>query len=314
MTASLPEPEQLRGSLGREEFTQRLLTCLVLGRLEGGWNITRRPSSAGALFLRDLHASAFGDDSAPEEVPGFVDEFELPRRTETEPSGWPDYGVVWPDRLFLVELKTARTSHRTAQIPYYLELAAHWHRDDNVDLLYLTPSMPLVAPTVMSPLQRFRHLTWAEVAPLVEATWSHADVPAEREMASYLVDLIDEIETTGPAPPAPATTPTVEPGAPAASLPPAPAATWTGPSSSRPRPRRTACSVRWRATPATRPSWTRCASRCGSACWADRPSVASRYGTCCPGSGGRRPRGDARSPGQGGTRATSCACRATSAT
>jgi hypothetical protein len=223
MTASLPEPEQLRGSLGREEFTQRLLTCLVLGRLEGGWSITRRPSSAGALFLRDLHASAFGDDSAPEEVPGFVDEFELPRRTETEPSGWPDYGVVWPDRLFLVELKTARTSHRTAQIPYYLELAAHWHRDDNVDLLYLTPSMPLVAPTVMSPLQRFRHLTWAEVAPLVEATWSHADVPAEREMASYLVDLIDEIETTGPAPPAPATTPTVEPGAPAASLPPAPA-------------------------------------------------------------------------------------------
>ena len=223
MTASFPEPEQLRGRLGREEFTQRLLTCLVLGRLERGWNITRTPSSAGALFLRDLHASAFGDDSAPEDVPGFVDEFELPQRTETEPSGWPDYGVVWPSRLFLVELKTERTSHRAAQVPYYLELAAHWHRDIDVDLLYLTPSMPLVEPALVSPLQRFAHLTWAEVAPLVEATWSHADVPAEREMASYLVDLIDEIETTGPQPPARAVTPTVEPGPPAASLPPAPA-------------------------------------------------------------------------------------------
>jgi hypothetical protein len=223
MTAPFPEPEQLRGRLGREEFTQRLLTCLVLGRLERGWNITRRPSSAGARFLRDLHASAFGDASAPEDVPGFVDEFELPNRTETEPSGWPDYGVVWPTRLFLVELKTARTSHRAAQIPYYLELAAHWHQDLDVDLLYLTPAMPLVAPAIVAPLQRFAHLTWAEVAPLVESTWSHSDVPAEREMASYLVDLVNEIETSAPAPPAPAATPTVEPGPPPASLPPAPA-------------------------------------------------------------------------------------------
>ncbi|MDQ4085900.1 MAG: hypothetical protein M3165_08800 [Actinomycetota bacterium] len=222
MTSSLPEPAQLRGSLGREEFTQRLLTCLILGRFERGWNVSRQPSSAGALFLRDLHASAFGDDSAPDDIPAFVDEYELPQRAETEPSGWPDYGVVWPTRLFLVELKTERASHRAAQIPYYLELAAHWHHDLDVDLLYLTPSMPLVTPEVASPLQRFAHLTWAEVAPLVESTWSRSDIPAEREIASYLVDLTNEIEASAPARSTPAVEPRVEPGPPAASLPPAP--------------------------------------------------------------------------------------------
>jgi hypothetical protein len=223
VNGALPEPAQLRGRLGREEFAQKLLTCLILGRLEHGWNILRKPSADGALFLRGLHASAFGDDSAPDDIPGFVDEFELPQRAETEPSGWPDYGVVWPTRLFLVELKTERASHRAAQIPYYLELAAHWHRDVDVDLLYLTPTMPLVTPAVASPQQRFAHLTWTEVVPLVELTWSRSDVPAEREIASHLVDLVNEIEIAGAARSARAAPPAVEPGPPAASLPPAPA-------------------------------------------------------------------------------------------
>jgi hypothetical protein len=222
-TPPLPPPADLRGRLGREEFTQKLLTSLVLGRVERGWNIRRRPSSAGALFLRDLHASAFGEASVPEEVPAFVDEFELRELVEGEPSGWPDYGVVWPDRLLLIELKTERASHRAAQLPYYLRLAAHWHGDVEVDLLYLTPAMPLIVPAVVSPRQRFAHLTWAEVAPLVESTWLHSDVPAEREIASYLVDLINEIETAPTAPSTPAAAPPVEPGPPAASLPPAPA-------------------------------------------------------------------------------------------
>jgi hypothetical protein len=195
MTTTLPPPDALRGRLGREEFTQKLLTCLVLGRLERGWNVQRDPSAAGVLFLRALHASAFGDGSPPNDVPGFVDEYELSKRVEAEPSGWPDYGVVWRDRLFLIELKTERASHRAAQLPYYLRLADHWHSDVAVDLLYITPAMPLADPDVASARQRFSHLTWAEVAPLIESIWAHSDVPVEREYASYLVDLINDIET-----------------------------------------------------------------------------------------------------------------------
>ena len=218
MSTVLPPPGELRGRLGREEFTQRLLTCLVLGRLERGWNVQREASAAGALFLRALHASAFGDGSAPDDVPGFVDEYELPKRVETEPSGWPDYGVVWPDRLFLIELKTERAGHRPAQIPYYLQLADHWHHDVGVDLLYLTPAMPLVSPPVLSTRQRFAHLTWAEVAPLIDSTWAHSDLPAEREIAAYLVDLVNDLETRNsaapvPAPPEPAVASTAAPAA-----------------------------------------------------------------------------------------------------
>lgn len=196
MNGTLPEPDQLRGKLGREEFTQKLLTCLVLGRVERGWNVTRNPSPTGALFLRALHTSAFGDSSVPDEAPGFVDEFELLKRVESEPSGWPDYGVVWPDRLFLIELKTEARSHRPAQIPYYLQLAAHRHPDVATDLLYLTPAMPLYSAETVTPRQRFRHLTWAEVAPLVGSAWSRSDIPAERELAAYLIGLIDEVETS----------------------------------------------------------------------------------------------------------------------
>jgi hypothetical protein len=219
MTRRLPEPEALRGRLGREEFTQRLLTCLILGRVERGWNVKREPSASGASFLRQLHTRAFDASSTPQVPPLFVDELELPRRTDSEPSGWPDYGIVWPERLFIVELKTERRSHRPAQIPYYLELARHWHSERHVDLLYLTPTMPAVTATVQGDRQRAVHLTWTKVAPLIDETWRNAQVREERVIAAYVRDLIEAIEATALQAPRSAT-PAVQPS-PAAPLPPA---------------------------------------------------------------------------------------------
>jgi hypothetical protein len=215
----LPEPEALRGRLGREEFTQRLLTCLILGRVERGWNIRREPSAAGASFLRQLHSLAFDAHSTPHDPPLFVDELELPKRSDSEPSGWPDYGVVWPERLFIVELKTERRSHRPAQIPYYLELARHWHSGRHVDLLYLTPTMPVVTTPACGHRQRAVHLTWLDVAPLVAAVWESSDIREERTIATYLRDLIESIETAALQAPRPAAPP-VQPS-PAEPLPPA---------------------------------------------------------------------------------------------
>jgi hypothetical protein len=94
--------------LGREEYMQRLLASLILGEAASGWNRPRPLSDLGADFIRTLHGLCF--DATPDTPPVFVDEFELPARTDSERSGWPDHAAVWPERLFLIELKTERTS------------------------------------------------------------------------------------------------------------------------------------------------------------------------------------------------------------
>src|SRR4051794_5555155 len=71
----------------------------------------------------------------------FVDEFELPARTDDERGAAPDYGVLWDDCVWLVELKTERGSHRADQIPTYFELAAHHYPGHRIELTYLTGPM-----------------------------------------------------------------------------------------------------------------------------------------------------------------------------
>ena len=77
----------------------------------------------------------------------------------------PDYGVLWPDRLWMVELKTEHASHRAGgQLAAYFELARHHFPTLRLDLLYLTPPMPSVelpAP----PGSCFADLRWGDVAP-----------------------------------------------------------------------------------------------------------------------------------------------------
>ena len=142
----MEDPHKLlrRLRLGREEYCQRLLTMLVLDGDYPPWNTRSTPSTAGLAFLRALDELSFGAADLPEDTV-FVDELDLPRRSEDEPGCAPDYGVLTADRLWIIELKTERGSNRSGQVESYFELGRHHHPDRQTDLTYLTPGMAAVA-------------------------------------------------------------------------------------------------------------------------------------------------------------------------
>ena len=127
-----------RLKLGREEYCQRLLTMLVLEAPYPRWNTRSAPSRRGLAFLRAVDVLSYGESRLPGDAV-FVDELDLPARHQHEPGGAPDYGVLASDRLWMIELKTDRASHRRGQIPTYFELAQHHHPGRSIDLTYLTP-------------------------------------------------------------------------------------------------------------------------------------------------------------------------------
>src|SRR5262245_17362923 len=133
-------PSQLhaRLKLGREEFCQRLLTSLILNGPYPRWNTRSTLSPRGRAFLRKLHEMSYADGWSDEGCV-FVDEFELPPRSDSERGGARDYAVLWDDALWLIELKTERASHRHSQISGYFDLALASHPGSYVDLTYLTP-------------------------------------------------------------------------------------------------------------------------------------------------------------------------------
>ena len=171
---ALETPASLFGRLrlGREEFCQRLLTSLILEGPYPKWSTRSRASSRGTRFLRDVYDASFGAGWPGDDF-WFVDEFELPARTEEEKGAYPDYALLWEDRVWVIELKTERQSHRADQIPYYFELARHHHPSCAIDLTYLTgPGSKSGAPT--QPWERFAHLEWSAIGPLVERHWEGA--------------------------------------------------------------------------------------------------------------------------------------------
>jgi hypothetical protein len=197
---SLDDPDLLwhHTKLGREEYMQRLLATLILGEEARGWNVRRSPSERGASFLRELHRAHHA--GTPAEPPVFVDEFELPARHDAEKAGWPDHGVEWAGRLFLIELKTERRSHRPGQLAHYLDLATHHRPDQAVDLLYLTPTMEAVPPQPLPPGATYAHAAWPGVGDLVAATWGESDVAWERTIAGRLAWWIEQAEQAAPFP------------------------------------------------------------------------------------------------------------------
>ena len=161
--------------LGREEMLQRLMTTLICGGKAPAWNSPVTPSRQGSQFLRLLDALAHGheaEDGHGDGVAQFVDEYLLPKLDEALPNGWPDWAVLWPNRrVWIIELKTERGSHRPAQLPYYLELAGAAHPGVPVDLTYITGPLSKPAPR-LSTGQRYSHLRWEQLVALVEAVWA----------------------------------------------------------------------------------------------------------------------------------------------
>jgi hypothetical protein len=180
-----------RLKLGREEYCQRLLTTLILDRPYPRWNSRLKPSPAGFSFLRAVYERSFGG-RWPGNSAVFVDEFELPPRNDAERGGAPDYAVLWDDRLWLIELKTEKASHRAAQIPGYFELAHHHYPDTPIDLLYVTP--PMDAPYVPEgSWGRYAHTTWADLVEPVRSSWPSGATPGRQDVIDGLMEGIDSL-------------------------------------------------------------------------------------------------------------------------
>jgi hypothetical protein len=161
----------LKKKLGREEYCQRMLTSLILGRTYPHWNSRNRPSENGMLFLCRLHEKAFR--TRLEGQCDFVDEFELPPKHDDEKGGAPDYAVFSAKNLLIIELKTEVGSHREGQLPSYAELAAHHYPGLQIEIIYITPDMETTVSAALGNVP-FKHLFWSEIATLVQQCWGNS--------------------------------------------------------------------------------------------------------------------------------------------
>ncbi|WP_432476675.1 hypothetical protein [Nocardioides sp. GXQ0305] len=182
-----------RLKLGREEYCQRLLTMLILDADYPRWNARSTPSPAGLQFLRALDELSFGAADVPDDVE-FVDELDLPRRHDDEPGCAPDYGVLMPGRLWVIELKTERGSHRYGQVESYFELAHHHFPDKQIDLTYVIPGMSAVAAGAPEG-SRLAQVTWEQVMPLVDGVWREA-TGSTRDLYDALAEAVASIGTS----------------------------------------------------------------------------------------------------------------------
>lgn len=192
MRYETPKELLARLKLGREEFCQRLLTTLLLAAPYPKWNARSSLCPAGVTFLRALYERNF-DAPWPNGDPVFVDEFELPARHEAEKGGAPDYAVVWPDRLWLIELKTEKASHRHQQIPQYFELARAHHPHAAIDVTYITPPME-ARYTPQNPWERYAHIAWGDLEEAIRTTWPAPEAPGEKEVVDGLIDAIKSLD------------------------------------------------------------------------------------------------------------------------
>lgn len=182
--------------LGREEYLQRLVTTLIVGGEPRPWNTPMPPSEEGRRFLQLLDNLAHGE-AAGERPAAFVDEYLLPKLEETAANGWPDWAVLARDRAWVIELKTEAGSHRDDQLPYYLRLAAAAHPGSRVDLTYITGPLTKPAPALAAG-QRYSHLQWTQVVPLIETVWSGDPRPEVRAYVAMVRAVIENLTTLRP--------------------------------------------------------------------------------------------------------------------
>jgi hypothetical protein len=193
-TLELESPRSLlsRLKLGREEYCQRLLTMLILDAPYPKWNTASSLSSLGAKFLAALDELSFGAHDRAHPTT-FVDEFDLPKRPADVDGGACDYAVLWPNRLWLIELKTEVSSWRADQLPKYFTLGAHHHAARHLDITYLTPPMSHRLTEVPAGTH-FAHLVWEQATPLIGAVWANGS-PWQQEAVATLSDVLAGIGT-----------------------------------------------------------------------------------------------------------------------
>ena len=97
--------------------------------------------------------------------------------------------MIWPHRLWLIELKTEAASHRPHQIPYYFQLGAHHFPEHAVDITYVTGPLPKPAPQTGED-RRYAHLTWDAVIPLVSEVWGRDLRPEVRRYVDVLEEAV----------------------------------------------------------------------------------------------------------------------------
>jgi hypothetical protein len=190
VTVEHPDDLLRRLKLGREEYCQRLLTMLVVSGPYPPWNSRSEPTADGRRFLEALAELSFGVPQ-PLVDPTFVDEFDLGRRPEDLQGSAPDYAVLTEGRLWIIELKTERGSHRDAQVPTYVGTARHHHPGHQVDLTYVTGPMPSYRPDLPDGT-RYAHLHWPQVLDLVRAVWGGGS-PAERQAVERLEAVVSDL-------------------------------------------------------------------------------------------------------------------------
>ena len=192
---TVEDPDDLlrRLRLGREEYCQRLLTQLILGGPYPRWNTRSRPSEEGRRFLTALDELSFGAPPRDLTDPVFVDELDLGKRPSDLQGSAPDYGVFTSGRLWIVELKTERGSHRDAQLPTYAGTARHHHPDLRIDVTYLTGPMPTYSPELEDGVG-YAHLTWEDVLPLLEQVWGGGS-EVQRASVRRLEEVVDALGT-----------------------------------------------------------------------------------------------------------------------
>lgn len=184
-----PDALMRRLRLGREEYVQRLLTMLIVDGPYPRWNTESGLSTEGVEFLRRLEAMSFGG-AEPWTNPSFIDELDLPRRHVDEKGSAPDWALRDARRLWMIELKTERGSHRPAQLPAYFDLGRHHHPTHQIDLTYLTGALEKPAPAIPEG-SRYAHLIWADVLPLVRGLW-HGTQPAVVEQLENVLGALDQ--------------------------------------------------------------------------------------------------------------------------
>jgi hypothetical protein len=109
---------------GREGFCQILTTTLLVGGTYPKWGTHNALTDQGVVFFKALDELSFGT-TAWTTTPVFIDEITMPKRHDDELSASPDWTLVFEDRVWMIELKTERGSHRATQLPHYLDMAAH---------------------------------------------------------------------------------------------------------------------------------------------------------------------------------------------